>query len=279
MGHKNDRYIDVYSIWTRYWDLGAGPPVLLLHGLGASAESWEPVAGPLSRHFRVLIPDLIGFGFTDKPDIDYTLEAFVGFVGAFMQSLDIARASLIGHSLGGAIALRIAIEHPEWVDRLAVADTAGLAETPGTLIKLLRTPLIGEVLLTPSRSKTRQALKLYFHDQSLVTDDLVEFNYRLISQPGAKRAYLSTIRNAVSTSDPDLDLKTLVADQLDQIEAPTLVLWGQEDQLAPMDSGEVAANVIPHAELHIIPDAGHNPMVEQPDHFTQAVLDFLAPLR
>jgi pimeloyl-ACP methyl ester carboxylesterase len=279
MGHKNDRYIDVYSIWTRYWDLGAGPPVLLLHGLGASAESWEPVAGPLSRYHRVLIPDLIGFGFTDKPDIDYTLEAFVGFVGAFMQSLDIARTSLIGHSLGGAIALRIAIEHPEWVDYLAVADVAGLAETPGTLIKLLRLPVIGELLLSPARSKTRQALKLYFHDQSLVTDELVEFNYRLISQAGARRAYLSTIRNAVTASNADLDLKTLVAEQLDQVGAPTLVLWGQEDQIAPVDYGEVAANAIPNAELHIIPAAGHNPMVEQPDRFTQAVLDFLAPLR
>ena len=279
MGHKNDRYVDVQSIWTRYWDLGAGPPVLLLHGLGASAESWEPVAGPLSRHFRVLIPDLIGFGFTDKPDIDYTLEAFVGFAGAFMQSLDIPQASLIGHSLGGAIALRIAIEHPQWVDRLAVANVAGLVETPGTLIKLLRIPLIGELLLTPARSKTRQALKLYFHDQSLVTDDLVEFNYRLISQPGAKRAYLSTIRNAVSTSDPDLDLKTLVADQLDQIGAPTLVLWGREDQIAPVDDAQVAVDGIPRAKLHIIPDAGHNPMVEQTERFTQAVLDFLATTR
>jgi pimeloyl-ACP methyl ester carboxylesterase len=276
MGHNDDRYIDVRAVWTRYWDLGTGPPVLLLHGLGASIESWQRVVGPLSEQVRVLVPDLVGFGYSAKPDIDYTLDAFVGFVGAFMESVGIAQASLVGHSLGGAIALRIAIEHPEWIDRLVVVDSAGLGDSPGLFLKLLRLPLVGEWLLSPGRAKTRQALKLYFHDESLVTEELVDLNYKLISQPGAKRAYLSTVRNAITASGSDSSLQTLVTARLHKITAPTLVIWGKEDRIASADHAQVAAKNIRNAEIYLIPEAGHNPMAERPERFNQALLDFLA---
>jgi pimeloyl-ACP methyl ester carboxylesterase len=276
MAYHEDRFIDVRTIWTRYRDLGAGPPVVLLHGLGASAESWQYVAGPLSHHYRVLVPDLIGFGYTDKPDIDYTLDAFVDFVLAFMESVGVSGASLVGHSLGGTIALRVAIRHPGSVERLVVASTGGLGEPPNRLLKLLRIPLLGELLLRPSPAKTRQALKLYFHDESYVTEELVDLNYRLISQPGAVRAYLSTIRNTLTASNSDSDLTTLVTEKLDQIEAPTLVLWGEEDRVLSPGNAQVAAQGIRNVEVHLIPEAGHNPMVEQSERFTQAVLDFLA---
>lgn len=277
MNREHDRFIDVQSIWTRYWDFGAGPPIILLHGLGASAETWQYVVGPLSQHYRVLVPDLIGFGYTDKPNIDYTLEAFVGFVGAFMESVAIPQATFVGHSLGGAIALRIAIEHPDWVQRLVIADTGGLEETSGLLLKLLRLPLVGECLLSPGRGKTRKALKLYFYDKSHVTDEIVDLNFRLISQPGAQRAYLSTVRNTISTSGSEPGIKMLVTDRLDEIEARTLVLWGAEDEIASPDTAQLIARGIPNVELHVIPEAGHNPMAEQPERFNKALLDFLDP--
>lgn len=271
-----DRYTQVDGLRTRYWEMGEGPPLVLVHGLGASVEIWERNIGALSEAHHVYAPDLLGYGRTEKPEIDYTLEAFVDFVVAFMDAMALSRADLLGHSLGGAIVLRLAIEHPERVDRLVVADGAAIGEHMSLSLRLVALPLVGELLLRPRREKTAQALRALYHDPTLVTEELIEHNYEMITMPGAQRAYLSTVRNLATPLGIRDEVRSAIKARLDEVKAPVLLLWGAEDQLVPVDDAVAARERLADAQLVVIEAAGHNVMVERPERFNEAVRSFLA---
>jgi 4,5:9,10-diseco-3-hydroxy-5,9,17-trioxoandrosta-1(10),2-diene-4-oate hydrolase len=276
-----DRYIDVNGIRTRYWDEGdkAAPPVVLVHGIGASVEAWTPTLPALVPDHRVVALDLVGYGYTDKPrDAPYTFSYLADFVRQVMDRLEIPETVLMGHSLGGGVAVKLAEMAPSRIRRLVAVDAAGLGtEGLSVVYQLMVIPGVGRWLTRTEPSWVRRFLEGLFHDPEHVTDEMVELNVEMMSQPGARAAYLSTIRSIATVFGPREDVVADIVDHLDAITAETLVIWGQQDEAIPLAHGETAVESIPDAELVVLEACGHMPMVEQRGAFNEIVREFLAP--
>jgi pimeloyl-ACP methyl ester carboxylesterase len=260
-----------------YYDAGTGPVLVLLHGLGSSATfDWGKVILPLSERYRVIAPDQIGFGASDKPTIDYSIQTWVEFLGEFLRNLRVTHMMLAGESLGGWIAAEYAIEagHPgsglPAVDRLILVDAAGhrsLIEQLANNRSESRPPIFGRGPGT--LEQLRASLARVFYNKNLLTDDVVraEFIRKLASRDG------DTVTSLFR--DTDLLLSQCVDAHLQEIRAPTLVVWGKKDELVPLSDGEDFASRIPRARLAVIPDCGHAPPIEKPKEFLQAAVEFL----
>ena len=176
----HDQYVDVKQVRTRFWTAGGtGSPVLLIHGLSRYVEDWLSSFNALSGEHQVYALDLLGHGRTDKPSgASYGLDALARFVRDFMTGVGIERAHVVGHSLGGAIATRLALTYPEVVERLVLVDPAGLSPAVHTVFRLMRLPLVGELFTRPSRSGSARMLRLCLYDQSLATDEMINGSTR-----------------------------------------------------------------------------------------------------
>jgi len=272
----DDMTVDVGTVRTRYWTVGdEGPPLVLIHGIGASVESWAETVRPLAKTHRVYALDLVGFGQSDKPDAPYTLSFLAQFVADFMEGQDIGRASIIGHSLGGGVALKLALEHAEKVDKLVLVSSAGLGREGHIFFKLGSLPLVGEVLTRPNRERTAQFLEEMFYDPEMVTDELVDLNYDLMSRPGAQEAYLAALRSIATVFGARKTVIRSIVDNLDEVTAPTLVVWGEQDAMLPVSHAHVAAEAIPDARLHIFERCGHCAPMERAEAFNALVSEFL----
>jgi len=273
---SEDKYVDVSGLRTRYWALGdEGPPMVLIHGIGASMESWAPNVHPLARTHRVYALDLVGFGASDKPAIPYSLSFLAQSVADFMSSQGIAQASITGHSLGGGVALRLALEHPEKVNKLVLVSSAGLGREGHVFFKLGSLPLVGEYLTRPNRERTAQFLAEMLYDPEMVTEELVDLHYNLMSRPGAQEAYLSALRSIATVFGTRKTVLRSIVDNLDRITAPTLVVWGEQDGILPVAHAHVAAEAIPNVRLHIFQECGHYVQLEKADAFNALLLEFL----
>jgi pimeloyl-ACP methyl ester carboxylesterase len=272
-----DQFTKIGSINTRFWALGdAGPSVILIHGIGGSVEGWRFNIEALAEHHRVYALDMVGSGHTNKPSVSYSLGYLAQFVNDFMEVQTIDRANLIGHSLGGGVALQFTIQFPEKVDKLVLVSSAGLGREVHLAFRLSSLPLIGNWLSRPSRKGTAQFLTDCYFDQDLITDELVEFNYQLASQPGAQQSFLSTVRTLGNFRGLRDHVVSSIVDNIAAITAPTLIIWGQQDRILPMEHAKVAANKIPNVRLHIFDPCGHCPPEERPEEFNTLVLEFLS---
>lgn len=263
-GLRGSRCLLVEGRAVHLLDSGSGPPLVLLHGLGGSAFAWLPVLDGLAKHFRVIVPDLLGFGYSEKPEADYSLEFLAGFLADLLGALGYDRVSLAGNSLGGAVALRFALDHPEQVERLVLADGAALGRE-------VNPELAGFLMSPPEAGDVERMLSLLFHDQRLVTVPVVAETYRQRRLPGAMRA----IRTAVQTLTAPDGQAVVFDTELEKVSAPVLVIWGREDRIVPLHHGEQAVARIPDARLVVIEECGHCPQVEQPRRFLEQVRPFL----
>ncbi len=272
-----DQYVKVGSINTCYWSLGdKGTVVLLLHGLGGCKENWRCNISSLAGSHQVYAVDLVGSGLTDKPSVTYSLTYFAQFIHDFMNELNIARASLIGNSLGGAIALYYALHHPDRIDKLVLVDSGGLGKACHPMLRLVTLPIVGELLKRPGRRDARRVAQLCFYNPLLIADEDVELQYQRSLLPGAKEAILSIVRAAIDLRGVRESLVRPIVDGLRTITAPTLIVWGKEDRVLPVAQAQVAKEHIPNAQVLILDHCGHVPQKECPDRFNQAVLEFLA---
>ncbi|MBI2856629.1 MAG: alpha/beta fold hydrolase [Chloroflexi bacterium] len=267
------RFVDVGGIRTHYVVAGEGPPLLLLHGLGATLIAWAANIAPLAQKFTVYAPDIPGHGESDKPDLDYRVPTGAKFIRDFMHTLGIPRAYIIGNSMGGILALRAALDYPSLVEKLVLVDAAGLGRRLSWYLRIISLPLIGDVLEPTSLRGARALLRNIFYDRSLVQDGLVQELYHARSMPGAKRAVLKTIRGAVNMGG--LKQEWVMAKQLNELQAPTLIVWGSQDRLVPVEDARAAVQQAPGVRLHIFDQCGHWPQLEKAGEFNQMVLDFL----
>jgi pimeloyl-ACP methyl ester carboxylesterase len=254
-----EQSVAVFGQSIHYYETGQGSPVILLHGLGANAGIWMANINALSAHYHVIVPDQIGFGHSDKPLIDYRIATFVDFLYGFMQSQKIAKATLVGNSLGGWIAVEFAIQHPEMVEKLVLVDAGGLSfeSAPPT------------VNLNPaSLDDTKKVLGIVFYNQAMVSDPAIAavFARHLKDNDGYTiRRFL----DGLVTTDQREDAK------LSSVHAPTLVLWGADDALLPLSMGERFHAGISGSKLVAIKECGHIPQLEKPEEFNRLLLDFL----
>src|SRR5882762_3200184 len=261
-GQPPDKTIAVFGQTIHYWDVGTGPVVVLVHGLGSKKEDWLPVIAPLSQKYRLLVPDQIGFGRSDKPLLDYSIQTYVDFLNELLRQLKVEKASLVGESLGGWICGLYAAEiasgaHLIPVERLVLVDAAGLKQD---------TPIPD---LNPSSlAAMRRVMEAVFYDTSWVNEDALRkiFTDKLAVHDGY------TVRSFLGNPTRE---KERLDDRLASIKVPTLVVWGKQDKLLPIASGERYAAGIAGAKLVSFDKCGHVPPIEKTEEFLAAVVAFL----
>ncbi len=260
-----------------YLDEGQGPPLILLHGYGGSMWQWE-YQQPLTAQFRVITPDLIGSGLSDKPAIDYRPEELIDSIRGLMDELGLPTATLIGNSMGGGVAIGMALTYPERVHRLVLID--GL---PDHVRERLVSPLMQRAINTHAPAwlarfgalflgnRTMEAvLKEIVYDPRLVTPLVLDRSNR-----NRQRADMITPLLALRNSLPLWEQH--FAPRLKDIRHSTLILWGEHDRLFPPQVGRDLLTIIPHSKLIVIPDAGHIPQWEQPQAVNRHIREFLQP--
>jgi 2-hydroxymuconate-semialdehyde hydrolase len=263
------RSVGVGTIKTRYLIAGSGKPVLLLHGAGKGGIQWYTVIGPLSDHFHVIAPDIVGYGESDKPSASYDRLFFSSWLRGFVDALNLEKVSLVGTSQGGAIALQFVLDNPERVDRLVLVNSAGLCKVTQNIPVNLKVRMMWQELF-PSSAASRWFLEHHALfdarkiDQAML--DLEEYGREVLRMPGGRRAFWQGRGRGV---------EAIPVEQLEQILHPTLVIWGEEDQAFPLPSAKAAVEVIPNAQLRVVSRAGHICFLERPAEFSRVLLEFL----
>lgn len=267
---RADRRIDVLGVGLQVRESGPrdAPVVIMLHGFGASLQTWQAWAQALSDRFRVVRFDLPGFGLTGPdPTHDYSDARSIAVLAGLMDRLGIARASLVGNSLGGRIAGRFAAAHPERVDRLVLAAPDGFesrgfeygrAPTVGPAVRLMRFSL--------PRPLVRMSLAPAYGDPARLTDAVLDRYRDLMLAPGVRAAMIERLRQSI-LQDPRAELA--------RISAPTLLVWGAKDAMIPISNARDYLAVMPDARLVEFPALGHVPFEESPDETLAPVRAFL----
>ena len=262
-------FLDVDGVRIHYVEAGQGPPVVLIHGWNASTFSFRYTIPELARDHRVVALDLKGYGYSDRPaEGDYSLATQAELVQRVMDRLGIDRADVIGHSMGGAVAMRLAVQHPELVSRVVLVDSVTMAEFRrairfGRLLKPLL-PLAAPLALHRDRVG-RAVFRTAVHDPAHLTTEVLEGYFRPLRMKGHLRALARQLvdRRQDKLVDPA------------RIWQPTLILWGEHDRWLPLVHGETLARQISNAKLAVVRGAGHLPLEEQPATCNQLLLEFL----
>ena len=281
-----DRYVtyDHQGLLTvRYWDEGqGGDPILLIHGLGSYCEVWDETVPALARRHRVLALDLPGHGHSDKPiHYSYRIADLAESVRRFLAALNVPRVHVIGHSLGGAVAIYLALQAPEYVDRLALIASAGFGSEGAWALRLATVPGLGEWLLSPSPARSAAAAHSFLARTEAGTAERVHLHYTMAARPGVVRATLQTARANGSVFGQRASMVRLILSGARALNQPTLVLWGDQDKILPVRHAHVAARTLPQSRLHVLHSCGHVPMIEHPAACNRLHLDFFEtpPLR
>jgi pimeloyl-ACP methyl ester carboxylesterase len=272
-----DQYVEVGNIRTRYWALGDGKSsAILLHGLGGYIENWEENVAALAQVRRVYALDLVGFGRSDKPQVTYSIPYLTEFVQKFMIVQGVDRAALIGESMGGAIALRFALQYPHQVEKMVLATSAGLGKELSIYLRVMSLPVLGELFGRPSRKGSAQLIRQFFYNQDLIADQWIEYDYEMSSLPGAQHCLLSALRSMSNVWGGRSNAYRPILDHLEEIEVPTLVIWGAQDRILPVAHAHRAVKSLPNARVHIFDPCGHVPNIERAEEFNALVTDFLS---
>lgn len=261
--------IDVGGITTNYLEAGSGTPLLLVHGSGPGVTAyanWRLTIGELARHFRVLAPDMAGFGYSDKPTADgYSMKGWVDQLVGFLDALGIERASLVGNSFGGGLGIRLAAEHPGRVDRLVLMGSMG--------VTFPITEGLDQVWgYQPSFENMRRIVNYFAYSRKLVNDELAEVRYRATLAPGVQEAFSAMFpaprqRWVEAMSTPE--------DQIRAIKQETLIIHGRDDQVIPLSNAYRLLGLIERAELHVFGRCGHWSQIEWADEFNALLIRFL----
>lgn len=265
------RFADVDGVRVHYQEKGEGTPLLLIHGYTSSNYSWKDVFEPLSKTFRVIALDLKGFGFSGKPDGDYSRRAQAVLVTHFLDQLGIDKAWLAGSSMGGEVALNVAIANPQRVAGLVLIDSAGVpvAGSGSLAPQYLLVPVVGRALTAlalRSDKLVREGLNRSFYDDRNVTDDRVAAYYLpLQTRDGQRAALRARVQAGQYPVEPELP----------KIAVPTLILWGREDELIPLEAGRKLNSLIKNSKLVIIDNCGHLPQEELPARVVEELTRFV----
>ncbi|MCS6868690.1 alpha/beta fold hydrolase, partial [Thermus sp.] len=252
---------------------GAGRPLLALHGLGASWITWQPLFPLLTPRCRLIAPDLPGHGDSETFH-PYRLDYATPWVEDLLNALDIPRIALMGNSLGGLIALRFALDHPQQVSHLILVDPAGLGREVAWALRLATLPGMGAFLEKPSRQGTVRLLRrLIFADPRHITPALVDELTRVRARPGARETVLEALRYGINLWG--VKRHVLLAHRLREVACPLLVVWGGRDVIFPVRQALRVREIAPHAQVVIFPQSGHWPHYEEPHTFARLLLDFL----
>ncbi len=256
---------------------GQGEPVVLIHGFGASSYSWRKVMPGLADQYRVVALDLFGFGWTERSENgrSFTRDDQVELVLGVMDALGIDRAHIVGHSYGGSITMALAADHPERVKSMVLVDSAAVDYPMLRRKWFSRVSLFNWIYVRGLALRTGTAERVFeraYYDEALVTEELVEAYLDRLRLEGAARGYRSLSRPLPASQWPR-------EIRYQDLEIPTLVLWGAQDQVVGPEVGSFHCGLVPDCRFVAIEGAGHSPMEERPAEFVEEVTTFLDEIR
>lgn len=267
--------VQVDGLRIRYRVDGEGPPVLLLHGIARTHADWTAQHELLSDRFRVHSVDLAGFGGSDPLPGRYSLQALAAFVERFLDAVGVTEpAHLVGNSLGGAIAMRVSVLAPQRVRSLVLVNSAGFGKEVTIALRLLAVRGLAALLLRPSRYGARQVERSLYVDQAYVTDERVEYGYRIATRPHGARVMTDLARSLGSLRGVRQAWRDELLAEVAAAKVPTLVVWGDRDLILPAAHLEAARILLPHARFHLFRDTGHMPQVERAEELSELLVDF-----
>jgi pimeloyl-ACP methyl ester carboxylesterase len=262
--------IDAGGIETSYLEAGAGEPVVMLHGSGpgvSAMANWQHNIGTLSQRFRVLAPDIVGFGATERPDdVVYSLRTWTDHIWAFLDAHGIEKTTIVGNSLGGRIALQMATDRPDRIAKMVLMGAPGVGMTLTDGLAALRA-------YEPSHDAMRDLLRNYFAaDPAIITDELVAIRYEASIADGAYAAYRAMFLDPRHTGSE----LGITEDEVRGIATPTLLVHGREDKVVPVQVSVTMLGLLPNADLHVFSACGHWTQIERADELSALVADYLA---
>jgi pimeloyl-ACP methyl ester carboxylesterase len=272
------KYTELHGDRVAYRDVGDGPEALLLiHGMAGSSETWRAVIPQLSQKYRVVAPDLLGHGQSAKPRGDYSLGAFAVWLRDLLDELGISTATIIGQSLGGGVAMQFVYQHPDYCQRLILISSGGLGPDVGWTLRLLSAP--GAELILPAIAPrpvltAGNKLRSWFGAAGIRSPRGAEMwsAYSSLSDGETRQAFLRTLRSVV-------DYRGQAVSALNRLhmagELPTMVIWGDQDRIIPVEHGYAVHEARPGSRLEVLTGVGHFPHVERPSEVVDLIDDFI----
>jgi pimeloyl-ACP methyl ester carboxylesterase len=272
------RYVTIHGYRRAYVKAGSGPALLLIHGIGDSSDTWRPVVGQLAEHYTVIAPDLLGHGRSEKPRADYSVAGFANGMRDLLTVLDVDRATVVGHSLGGGVAAQFAYQFPDRCERLVLVGSGGVGRTVSPLLRVAAVPGVEALMpllgLPPLRFASRLGAGLLRVFDTALGRDAEEILAVFDALPNteARMVILRTLRSSV-------DWHGQVITMLDRAYlaegVPTLIVWGRRDAIIPLGHGRLIHTVMPGSEFEVFDEAGHFPHHTDPARFVRVLREFV----
>jgi pimeloyl-ACP methyl ester carboxylesterase len=271
------KYLELHGDRVAYRDVGSGETLLLIHGMAGSSETWRAVIPQLSKKYRVVAPDLLGHGQSAKPRGDYSLGAFAVWLRDLLDELGVTRATIIGQSLGGGVAMQFVYQHPDYCQRLVLISSGGLGPDVGWTLRLLSAPgaeFILPVIAPRPVLAVGNKLRSWFSAAGIQSPRGAELwsAYSSLSDSETRQAFLRTLRSVV-------DYRGQAVSALNRLhvssELPTMAIWGDKDQIIPVAHAYAAQAVRPESRLEVLEGVGHFPHVERPTEVVDLLDDFI----
>ena len=262
-----------------YRTVGSGPAVVLIHGMVNSSRHWEPVALRLAERYQVVAPDLIGHGDSARPRGDYSLGAHAASIRDLLAAIGIDRATIVGHSLGGGVAMQFFYQFPQRVERLALVSSGGLGREVSPLLRGAAVPGAAALLAAAANPRVLAALRGAGERMQArgrrngVYLEQIARALRPLEHPDARKAFLHTLRSVIDVRGQRVSAQ----DRLYLLrEFPTLVVWGERDGTIPLSHGRATHEAVPGSRFETLPRAAHFPHLEDPDGLAAVLGDWLA---
>ncbi|GAB3218108.1 alpha/beta fold hydrolase [Mycolicibacterium hippocampi] len=272
------KFLELHGDRVAYQDAGTGDQALLLiHGMAGSSETWRAVIPQLSKRYRVIAPDLLGHGQSAKPRSDYSLGAFAVWLRDLLDELKVSRATVVGQSLGGGVAMQFAYQHRDYCERLVLISSGGLGPDVGWTLRLLSAPgaeLLLPVIAPPPVVTAGNKLRSWFSASGIQSPRGAEMwsAYSSLADSEARQAFLKTLRSVVDYRGQSVSAMNRLHLTSD---LPTLVIWGDQDKIIPIEHGYAVHDAQPGCRLEVLGGVGHFPHVERPIEVSDLIDDFI----
>ena len=272
------KFLDLHGDRIAFLDEGQGEVILLLHGMAGSSATWRSVIGQLSRKYRVIAHDLIGHGQSAKPRSDYSLGAFAVFLRDLLDELGVTSATMVGHSLGGGVAMQFTYQHPDYCQRLILISSGGLGQEVGLTLRLLSAP--GAELILPiiapspvlaGGEKVRSWLARF--GVQTPRGDEIWSAYSSFADKETRHSFLRTLRSVVDYRGQSVSALNRLGVKSD---TQTMAIWGDQDAIIPVEHAFAAHEARPGTRLEVLTGVGHFPQVERPTEVVDLIDDFIS---
>ena len=272
------KFLELHGDRVAYRDDGHGEVLLLIHGMAGSSDTWRSVIPQLSKNFRVIAPDLLGHGESAKPRSDYSLGAFAVFLRDLLDELGVSHATVVGHSLGGGVAMQFVYQHPDYIKRLVLISSGGLGPDVGLILRLLSAPGAEFVLpiVAPKAALTvGNKVRSWLRAAGIQSPRGAEIwsAYSSLSDPATRQSFLRTLRSVVDYRGQAVSALNRLGLRTD---LPVMAIWGERDNIIPVHHAHAAHEARTDTRLELLPHVGHFAQVEAPNEVVELIEDFIA---